>query len=63
MTTPTEPPIAEERSTTEGPVYTVTGGDWDTLIDEEHDDRIVGTGPARKAVRKPRRQHRLEHRI
>ena len=23
------------------PVYTVTGGDWDTLIDSEHDDRIV----------------------
>ena len=36
MTTP-----AEERLTTEGPVYTVTGGDWDTLIDEDHDDRIV----------------------
>src|SRR5690349_24755798 len=36
MTTP-----AEERITTEGPVYTVTGGDWDSLIDEEHDDRIV----------------------
>src|SRR3979411_2531709 len=36
MTTPAEP-----RITTEGPVYTVTGGDWDTLIDEEHDDRIV----------------------
>ena len=36
MTTPAEP-----RLTTEGPVYTVIGGDWDTLIDEEHDDRIV----------------------
>src|SRR6187551_3760401 len=36
MTTP-----AEERITTEGPVYTVTGGDWDSLIDEDHDDRIV----------------------
>jgi NADH-quinone oxidoreductase subunit D len=36
MTTP-----AEERLTTEGPVYTVTGGDWDTLLDEDHDDRIV----------------------
>ena len=24
---------AEERITTEGPVYTVTGGDWDTLLD------------------------------
>ena len=32
---------AQERITTEGPVYTVTGGDWDTLLDEEHDDRIV----------------------
>ena len=32
---------AEERITTEGPVYTVTGGDWDTLLDDEHDDRIV----------------------
>jgi NADH-quinone oxidoreductase subunit D len=32
---------ARERITTEGPVYTVTGGDWDTLIDEQHDDRIV----------------------
>ena len=36
---------AEERITTEGPVYTVTGGDWDTLLDgldpTEHDDRIV----------------------
>ncbi|MHA6623258.1 NADH-quinone oxidoreductase subunit D [Pseudonocardia sp. DLS-67] len=32
---------AAERETTEGTVYTVTGGDWDTLLDEEHDDRIV----------------------
>jgi NADH-quinone oxidoreductase subunit D len=32
---------APERETTEGTVYTVTGGDWDTLLDEEHDDRIV----------------------
>ena len=29
------------RVTTEGTVYTVTGGDWDTLLDAEHDDRIV----------------------
>ena len=37
------PPIgpAPERETTEGTVYTVTGGDWDTLLDGEHDDRIV----------------------
>ncbi|MHA6624392.1 NADH-quinone oxidoreductase subunit D [Pseudonocardia sichuanensis] len=32
---------APGRETTEGTVYTVTGGDWDTLLDEEHDDRIV----------------------
>src|ERR671939_2030033 len=32
---------APQRETTEGTVYTVTGGDWDTLLDEEHDDRIV----------------------
>ncbi len=32
---------APERETTEGTVYTVTGGDWDTLLDSEHDDRIV----------------------
>src|SRR5690349_10498974 len=39
---PTDSPApAEERITTEGPVYTVTGGDWDSLIDVEHDDRIV----------------------
>jgi NADH-quinone oxidoreductase subunit D len=34
-------PYAPATETTEGTVYTVTGGDWDTLIDEEHDDRIV----------------------
>jgi len=32
---------APHRETTEGTVYTVTGGDWDTILDEEHDDRIV----------------------
>ncbi|MDN5920347.1 MAG: NADH-quinone oxidoreductase subunit D, partial [Pseudonocardia sp.] len=37
----TDPYTATERETTEGTVYTVTGGDWDTLIDSEHDDRIV----------------------
>jgi NADH-quinone oxidoreductase subunit D len=39
------PESARERQTTEGPVYTVTGGDWDELLDsvaqDEHDDRIV----------------------
>ncbi|MGH4023098.1 MAG: NADH dehydrogenase subunit D, partial [Pseudonocardiaceae bacterium] len=35
-------PYAEARETTEGRVYTVTGGDWDTLVDDaQHDDRIV----------------------
>ncbi|MCF7552994.1 MULTISPECIES: NADH-quinone oxidoreductase subunit D [Pseudonocardia] len=41
----TTDPYATERQTTEGPVYTVTGGDWDELLDsvaqDEHDDRIV----------------------
>ncbi|NMH99744.1 NADH-quinone oxidoreductase subunit D [Pseudonocardia acidicola] len=32
---------APGRETTEGTIYTVTGGDWDTLIDSEHDDRII----------------------
>jgi len=33
---------AEERETTEGRVYTVTGGDWDTVLDDAiHDERIV----------------------
>ncbi len=34
-------PYAPERATTEGTVYTVTGGDWDTITTEEHDERIV----------------------
>ena len=32
---------APERETTEGTVYTVTGGDWDTILDAEYDDRII----------------------
>jgi NADH-quinone oxidoreductase subunit D len=33
---------APERETTEGRVYTVTGGDWDALVEEAfHDERIV----------------------
>jgi NADH-quinone oxidoreductase subunit D len=33
---------AEERDTTEGRVYTVTGGDWDELVDDiGRDERIV----------------------
>src|SRR5918997_3305527 len=46
MTEIREDAYAPARETTEGTVYTVTGGDWDTLLDEEHDDRIViTTGP------------------
>ncbi len=41
MSSDTFDAYAPERETTEGTVYTVTGGDWDTLLDEEHDDRIV----------------------
>ncbi|QYN35219.1 NADH-quinone oxidoreductase subunit D [Pseudonocardia sp. DSM 110487] len=41
MSSDTFDAYAPERETTEGKVYTVTGGDWDTLLDEEHDDRIV----------------------
>jgi NADH-quinone oxidoreductase subunit D len=33
---------ADERDTTEGRVYTVTGGDWDEILDDAiHDERIV----------------------
>jgi NADH-quinone oxidoreductase subunit D len=38
----TTDPYASARETTEGRVYTVTGGDWDTLVDEtQHDERVV----------------------
>ena len=41
MTT-TDPFSAGTRDTTEGTVYTVTGGDWDTITDDaSHDERIV----------------------
>src|SRR5436305_2933517 len=37
-----DPYAATARETTEGRVYTVTGGDWDSLIDDwKHDERIV----------------------
>jgi NADH-quinone oxidoreductase subunit D len=36
-----DPYAAEERQTTEGTVYTVTGGDWDTIVNDDHDERIV----------------------
>ncbi|MCP2260405.1 NADH dehydrogenase subunit D (EC 1.6.5.3) [Streptoalloteichus tenebrarius] len=35
-------PYASARETTEGRVYTVTGGDWDTVLEDAvHDERIV----------------------
>ncbi len=35
-------PYASARETTEGRVYTVTGGDWDSLIEDwKHDERVV----------------------
>ncbi|HEX4251475.1 MAG TPA: NADH-quinone oxidoreductase subunit D [Pseudonocardia sp.] len=36
-----DPYAAEERQTTEGTVYTVTGGDWDTVVNDDHDERII----------------------
>ncbi|MGI8798709.1 MAG: NADH-quinone oxidoreductase subunit D [Pseudonocardia sp.] len=45
MTEPSAPEMtpseATERATTEGTIYTVTGGDWDTIVTDEHDERIV----------------------
>jgi NADH-quinone oxidoreductase subunit D len=38
----TDDPYATERQTTEGPIYTVTGGDWDTALEDAiTDERIV----------------------
>ncbi|MGW0516587.1 NADH-quinone oxidoreductase subunit D [Crossiella sp. NPDC003009] len=37
-----DPYAADSRQTTEGPVYTVSGGDWDEVLeDATHDERIV----------------------
>ncbi len=37
-----EAAAAHARETTEGRVYTVTGGDWDSLVeDTQHDERII----------------------
>jgi NADH-quinone oxidoreductase subunit D len=37
-----DPYAATTRETTEGTVYTVTGGDWDTVVeDATHDERVV----------------------
>lgn len=43
----TEAGYAEVRETTEGPVYHVSGGDWDEVLgDAQHDDRmVINMGP------------------
>ncbi|RSM75346.1 NADH-quinone oxidoreductase subunit D [Kibdelosporangium aridum] len=42
-----DPYAAEARQTTEGPVYTLTGGDWDQVLeDATHDERmVINLGP------------------
>lgn len=42
-----DPYAAEQRQTTEGPVYTLTGGDWDQVLeDATHDERmVINLGP------------------
>jgi NADH-quinone oxidoreductase subunit D len=42
-----DPYAAEARKTTEGPVYTLTGGDWDQVLeDASHDERmVINLGP------------------
>ncbi len=43
----TDPYAAGSRETTEGTVYTVTGGDWDSIADAASDDQrmVVNMGP------------------
>ena len=49
MTTPHFDPYASSRETTEGTVYSVTGGDWDSLVSEigeaKEERIIVNMGP------------------
>ena len=49
MTTPNFDPYASSRETTEGTVYSVTGGDWDSLVSEigeaKEERIIVNMGP------------------
>ncbi len=44
---PSDPYAAGARETTEGTVYTVTGGDWDAVVDGAADDQrmVVNMGP------------------
>ncbi|MDT7571028.1 MAG: NADH-quinone oxidoreductase subunit, partial [Actinomycetota bacterium] len=39
--TVTDPYAAATRETTEGRVYTVTGGDWDTITPGDEEERLV----------------------
>jgi NADH-quinone oxidoreductase subunit D len=41
MTTAADPYAAAARETTEGRVYTVTGGDWDTIRPTDEEERLV----------------------
>jgi NADH-quinone oxidoreductase subunit D len=44
--TPADPYAAASRETTEGRVYTVTGGDWDTISPQDQEERlVVNMGP------------------
>src|SRR6201999_230790 len=36
-----DPYESPSRETTEGTVYTVSGGDWDSVTNDDHDERIV----------------------
>jgi NADH-quinone oxidoreductase subunit D len=36
-----DPYESQARETTEGTVYTVSGGDWDSITNDDHDERIV----------------------
>ena len=43
---PADPYAASARETTEGRIYTVTGGDWDTIRPEQDEERlVVNMGP------------------
>jgi len=47
VTTTNDPYAASSRQTTEGTVYTVTGGDWDDLVDQSSGDEriVINMGP------------------
>ncbi len=49
MSSPKDPYAATSRDTTEGKVYTVTGGDWDTIVGSDdplhHEKLVINMGP------------------